>query len=883
MNTRHCEPFNRRAIIARCLPALLLLGALLTPSTARAISEPHTVFYGKVLGTASAQPFLITTGRLEWTMQRSDGQSVTLQTSLFPLNNGMYSYRLNVPHGAFALGLDDPGGIPLPPTPQVNIHAAIKVDGQTAALLGPAGVAFTTEQLLRTATYRLDLGLNRTAVDTDGDGIPDWWEDQFGLDKQDPSDAQRDFSGDGLSALQAYLQGLDPTQDARHPALLTEEIIVYPSGLTAVLLHTADLDSAPGQLTYTVTGLPPSGSLILRNAVADPDNPDRILAEGSSFSQADVLAGRVVYEHQAGGGDPGFFGVSVRDENPAHPANEGTVSLLAFEPADYLPAQLSPGEAQRLDNHFYAGMGYVVLDAASVSAIREVGAPSAGLSGSALDAYRAAYGDDLPYVVVASSTSNAVVKGGHRGDVLIGGGRGDAMTGGPGADLFVVTSFDRGSTTITDYTPASGDVLDLSLLPAPAGAYVHHVIRMVKTAGVHRIQIDRDGDGVGFTNRVVMLPGLPDAQANLYDLIESGKLLVGDLQLEPMISVAASQPQASENGPTEGRFTLTRRGSLAGDLTVNIGISGSAINGTDYITIPNTVVMPEGVATVDVPVAPYADGQTENTETVQLTITAGAGYRIGTPSSAIVTIEDLLMLVEIEALEPIAVKDEGSPGLFLITRRDVINRDVLVRLTISGTASNGVDYNRLTNQVYMAANQTAAFLYVMPRPTAQLAGGLETVVITVRPDANYRVAGAGSAQVLIIERNDSFAGWRAREFPEASGDAQTFAIGDSGNTGVTHFERYAFGLDPHQPDLSGLPKPLVLDGKLGVTFRRPAGISDVEYRVTASRDLPRWTEQSAPVVPVVPEGVGVDPARVYYRAEHDDPVSFIAVEAEWMP
>lgn len=848
------------------------------------VSEPQTVFYGKVLGTASAQDFLITTGKLAWTILRYDGVAVTLETSLYPLNNGAYSYRLNVPHSAIALGLSaDPGGVPMPPVPQVNLHAAVKVDGQPAALLGPAGSTFTTEQLLRTATYRMDLGLDRAAVDSDGDGLPDWWEDLYGLDKQNPADARTDLRGDGLSALDSYLRGLDPTRDARTPELLTDEIVVYPAGTTGILLETADLDSSAEQLVYTVTGLSLAGTLSRRNAQADPTQPNAVLAAGSTFTQADLQQGRVVYDGDGSGKAPGSFDVAVRDENPEHPAYVGKVQLLAYEPAEQIPESVGPLEARRLENHLDAEAGYVVLDGSALQTNQVLSAPSAGLAAAALADYVAAYGEDRPYKIIGSVASMSL-SGGQRGDVLVAGAGGGTLAGGPGADWFVAEAFNAGQLAIADFRVADQDVLDLSRMPATPGAYAHRYLRVVQTGGVVQVQTDLDGNGAGFTNLAVALPGVAAADADLYDLVESGRLQVGALVLEPQISVAAVQPQASENGPSAGLIAVTRRGSLADELAVNLTITGSAQNGVDYQLAPATVTFPAGVAKVDLPIVPYADGLAEPAEVVQVAVAAGTGYRVGTASQAAVTIDDLLMLVEIEAVEPIAVKDTASPGMFQITRRDVIDRDVVVRLTIGGTAANGTDYNALSTFVYLAPHQTVAFLQVVPKAGAVLAGGMESVVVAIKPDANYRVAAADHAQVAIIERADSFAAWRAREFPEAEGDVAAFAAADGDDTGITHFQRYAFGLDPRQPDPGGLPRLFRLDGKVGVTFRKPIGIADVQYRVVATANLLDWNAQPLAVAPMAAPAGTEDPALVYYEVMAGDaPSVFIGVEVKLLP
>ena len=122
------------------------------PAQAASITEPATVFYGAIIGTSGAQPFVVTQGKLEWTIRRADGRDLVLRANLFPLERGKFSYRLDVPHEAMALGLGASlASVPLAPTQQTHKHNGILVNGQPARIASAGGSIFSAAQTSRAA------------------------------------------------------------------------------------------------------------------------------------------------------------------------------------------------------------------------------------------------------------------------------------------------------------------------------------------------------------------------------------------------------------------------------------------------------------------------------------------------------------------------------------------------------------------------------------------------------------------------------------------------------------------------------------------------------------------------------------------------------------
>ena len=112
----------------------------------------------------------------------------------------------------------------------------------------------------------------------------------------------------------------------------------------------------------------------------------------------------------------------------------------------------------------------------------------------------------------------------------------------------------------------------------------------------------------------------------------TGTITSGGVAL-PIITVVATDASAAETAtgitPNPGQFTLTRTGATTSALTVNLALSGTATNGTDYTNIPTTATFAIGSTTAVVNLNVIDDTLVEVPETAILTVGTGTGYIVG--------------------------------------------------------------------------------------------------------------------------------------------------------------------------------------------------------------------------------------------------------------
>lgn len=205
------------------------------------------------------------------------------------------------------------------------------------------------------------------------------------------------------------------------------------------------------------------------------------------------------------------------------------------------------------------------------------------------------------------------------------------------------------------------------------------------------------------------------------------------------VAVTVAPSSVPEDEGTALVYTFTRTGYIRNNLPISFNLSGSAIRTTDYtltggIATGNTgtVTFAANSSTATVRIIPTADNLLETNETVILSLVPGTGYLLDPVSSATGTITDDESQITL-AITPASVTEDGPDELtYTLTRTGFTNRQIVVNLTLGGTATFGGasgDYTISTTPGTTGTFATGA-------SSLTFAAGELTKVVKVKPIAD---------------------------------------------------------------------------------------------------------------------------------------------------
>lgn len=189
---------------------LLTLAGAIPRALPDGIPEPSIVLYGEVRSGSDAHR--ITRGILEWTFRPAGGGEPVRVTAQLTNVLGQFSYVLLLPCETAVAGMATSSNtLALGPLNRSFDRSLVTLEGAPIQLALPASYQWVLSSKDRGRIERVDLTVMQALPDTDRDGLPDWWESLYcGCSTCcSPDD---DLDQDGLTNLEEYRAGTDPTQ-----------------------------------------------------------------------------------------------------------------------------------------------------------------------------------------------------------------------------------------------------------------------------------------------------------------------------------------------------------------------------------------------------------------------------------------------------------------------------------------------------------------------------------------------------------------------------------------------------------------------------------------------------------------------------------------------
>jgi hypothetical protein len=168
------------------------------------------------------------------------------------------------------------------------------------------------------------------------------------------------------------------------------------------------------------------------------------------------------------------------------------------------------------------------------------------------------------------------------------------------------------------------------------------------------------------------------------------------------------------------------------DVVVRYALSGTATAGSDYAEMSGLVTIPAGSDGVPLVIRVLSDTVLEGEETVVVTLCEDPQYQLEISSMQTIIVDAACApRVWVEAGTPQTSEEDDVDAAMVTFFRDGATAEALtVYYTLSGSATNGQDYELLSGQATFLPYESTANLYVfaLDDPAVE---GTETVTVTL--------------------------------------------------------------------------------------------------------------------------------------------------------
>jgi bacillolysin len=359
-----------------------------------------------------------------------------------------------------------------------------------------------------------------------------------------------------------------------------------------------------------------------------------------------------------------------------------------------------------------------------------------------------------------------------------------AKEGVPTATITVKRSGVTTTTASVDYTTANGTALADSDYTTVSGRLTFTPGIVTKTFSVPILNPNATAEAPEFA-----LLKLSGPIGGVLGPQDTATLMIADD--DPVVSFGAAAYTASEGGAAPV-ITVKRSGSLTPEVTVHYAATNGTATGADYgpASGTGTLTFPAGVAVRTFTVPILQDTLAEPTETVNLTLSAPTGARLGL-AAAVLSIKDDEPVVSF-TMPNYNIGELGGTATIVVKRAggSAMEGFSVNYATSNGTAVAGADYDETHGTLSFAPGVVNRTFTVTSRLDTTPEAG-ETVVLSLTGAVGAQI-GLGTATLTILD-NDPSISFAAAAYTVAEQGTATITVKRTGVLTAPATVNYATG------------------------------------------------------------------------------------------
>lgn len=209
---------------------------------------------------------------------------------------------------------------------------------------------------------------------------------------------------------------------------------------------------------------------------------------------------------------------------------------------------------------------------------------------------------------------------------------------------------------------------------------------------------------------------------------------ITDDDAKPTITLSTDKTSISENVET-ATITATLSNKSYQDVTVNLTYSGTAVNGTDYISA-GTITIPAGSLSATATVTTIDNSAYEAAKNILIDISGVTNAAdSGTQQQAIAIVEDESQPSVTLGISPLNIPENGGSATVTAMLSHLSYQDVTVTLGFTGTATSGVYYAYPPTTIVIPAGVLSGSITLTPTDNSAYTGN-KTVIVDILSVAN---------------------------------------------------------------------------------------------------------------------------------------------------